>query len=224
MCFVQNIHVSQKERESVWHFLKKGCLSSALLNDLYSFPKEFDAHTKAGNLDTMQNATSILMRGYGYTENEAYSILKQEILKEEKEMMDQYKTWEALVTPKSDQLRKFVVLSILVLGGTNYWMSHSPRYHKTDLTTTEEGRAQIIGKSSHGIWKLKNYPPPQTPAPAESVIQKPQQGEVTVLNKQIVNGLADGLENGLSLNSVPDFLRPFKKAPSEKVSFLKGIM
>jgi geranylgeranyl diphosphate synthase type 3 len=215
MCAIHNIHVSQRERDSVWPFLEKGYLSNALTNDLYSFHKEFEAHSQANSLDSLQNAMSVLMRGYGYTEDEACGILRQEILKAEKQLMDWYITWRSSAASKSEELRKYVVLSILYFGGLNYWMSHSPRYHGMDLATTREDRAQLIGNSIRPSQRLANYPPPiASSLLAENPIQKPHPESVPGFEESgIVNDCANELGNG----DLIDFLGPFQKASAEKI-------
>ena len=120
--YIHGFQVSQQEKDSVDHFLRKASLSASILNDLYSFRKEFDAHAKAGTLDMMQNAVALLMSSYGYTEEEAEHILKQEIRTLEKQALDEYTGWENSGSAVSDHLRLYVVTGMLFFGGLNYWM------------------------------------------------------------------------------------------------------
>lgn len=140
--------------------LQKAGRGAIMMNDLFSFNKEFDEHFKAKTLYKQQNVLAILMREYGYSEEEARNIAKKEMLDAEKGLMQEYKAWERRYSDQSLELRKYLVLSILMCGGTAYWSSHAPRYHRTDLSTTSEDRATIIGRSNHGLRFLANYPPP----------------------------------------------------------------
>ncbi|KAL4985077.1 hypothetical protein BDW68DRAFT_180053 [Aspergillus falconensis] len=46
-------------------------MGDMLGNDYYSFNKYFDEHQQTGALDRMRNAAALLMREYGYSEEEA---------------------------------------------------------------------------------------------------------------------------------------------------------
>lgn len=185
--------LSQEEKASVAPFLKNDSLISGLLNDLYSFPKEFNELNRIGSLDMIHNGVAVLMHGYGYSEDEAADIIRQEISAAERNMMDGYRAWEASRTAKkSEVLRKYVLHSILALGGMIYWQSHSQRYHRSDLTTTAADRAQLVAKYPKGIRRLKGYPPPaafkhfdflNSAAPAPALNQDKTNG---------VKGMGDG--------------------------------
>lgn len=71
--------VSQEEIVSVAYFIDKLLLSFSLLNDLYSFHKEFEEHSTGDNTNTIGNGVVLLVSGYGYNENEARSIIQHEI-------------------------------------------------------------------------------------------------------------------------------------------------
>nr|QXF69098.1 sesterbrasiliatriene [Penicillium arizonense] len=220
-CWSLGIHISPQEKQSVHHFLDKGLLAAALMNDFYSFNKEFDEHSRAGSVDRLQNALSILMREYGYTEKEAREILKQEIRKGEREIMDGYVSWEKdSIEPKSSELRKYIVMIINMIGGITFWSSHASRYHRDNLSTNEADRAKIVGKSHRDIFRvLKDYPPPKV---------KESTQDTTARKKRKLDGFSESkLTNGVShtngvnqTNGVKDhysmavFTAPFLKAPS----------
>ena len=138
-----------------------------VMNDYDSFNKEFDQHAKSGTLHKQQNAIAILMREYGYTEAESREIARQEIRRTAGELMDRYNAWEAGTFPKSTELRRYVAAMILVFGGSQYWGSYCSRYHRTDLSTTVEDRAKIVGKGHHGLRVLDGFSAPATPTPGK---------------------------------------------------------
>ena len=217
--YIHGFQVSQQEKDSVDHFLRKASLSASILNDLYSFRKEFDAHAKAGTLNMMQNAVALLMSSYGYTEEEAEHILKQEIRTLEKQALDEYTGWENSSSAVSDHLRLYVVTGMLFFGGLNYWMSHAERYHCTDLTTAKEERAQLIGNPLSGLRRLQSYPPP-----AAFVLEKHiQTSEQKTETKPLTNGGNPLYQKLLSIEghaaSELDILSPFKKALAKEVSY-----
>lgn len=143
--------------------MNKGLLAAALMNDYYSFNKEFDEHQRAGSMDRLQNGLGILMREYGYTETEARSILREEIRKGEKAIMDGYITWQesAGSSSDSDELNRYIVMIILMIGGITFWSSHASRYNRDDLITTADDRAMIVGKFQCSLRVLDGYPPPK---------------------------------------------------------------
>ena len=156
----KNQKVSPQEVDSVSYFVDKFLLSSALLNDLYSFPKEFDEHSSAGSMDTIGNAMALLMSGYGYNEEEAASILKREILELEERALEEFRAWQGSNLTKPPNLLGYVFTVMTAAGGLNYWMSHSERYFRTDLTTTTEDRARLVKNPDCRIGRLQDYPAP----------------------------------------------------------------
>lgn len=214
--YLTDTGVLDEERVSVQHIFSSGALAASLLNDLYSFPREFDDHLKAGTLDMIHNAMAVLMSGYGYTEEEATNILRQEISAAEKDIMDKYSAWERSSAPKSERLRQYVVYSILALGGIIYWMSHSQRYHRDDITATAEDRAQLVNKSNDRLKKLEGYSPPAASVQANS---EPREREL--------NGKSSGAPRYTNQktnveDALADLLVPFKSAaaPGDDVNML----
>jgi hypothetical protein len=135
-------------------------MAAIFINDLVSFNKEFDDHTKSGNMSELRNSVAILMRNYGYSESEARGIVQTEVSKLEKASFLKYETWKANGVPKSDDLKKYAICSILMNGGISYWMSFSPRYHRAKFLSTVEDRARSTGRHRN-LRVLKDYPSPQ---------------------------------------------------------------
>jgi hypothetical protein len=162
-CWSLGINLSREKKGSVAHFVNKGLLAAALMNDYYSFNKEFDEHQRARSMDRLQNGLGILMREYGYTEPEARSILREEIRKGEKAIMDGYIAWQesAGSSSESHELNRYIVMIILMIGGITFWSSHASRYHRDDLITTADDRAMIVGKFQCSLRVLDRYPPPK---------------------------------------------------------------
>ncbi|OOQ85950.1 hypothetical protein PEBR_23234 [Penicillium brasilianum] len=162
-CWSLGINLSREKKDSVAHFVNKGLLAAALMNDYYSFNKEFDEHQRAGSMDRLQNGLGILMREYGYTETEARSILREEIRKGERAIMDGYIAWResADSSSESHELNRYIVMIILMIGGITFWSSHASRYHRDDLITTADDRAMIVGKFQCSLRVFDGYPPPK---------------------------------------------------------------
>ncbi|KAL6230379.1 isoprenoid synthase domain-containing protein [Aspergillus navahoensis] len=202
---IHGVCVSDEELDSVSHMLELGDLITGLTNDFHSFHKEFNEHFLAGTLHTMHNGMAVLMSNYGYDEHEAGNILKQEVLAAEKKLMTEYESWNSSQSPKTDELRRYMFTTVLAFGGINHWQSVSPRYYRTDLTTTAADRAQLIGRSYDGKMRLSGYPPPAM---------------VMEMNGHSGSDSAAG-DNEEPSNVVSpldkEILAPFEKAPAEQI-------
>ncbi|KAL4994671.1 isoprenoid synthase domain-containing protein [Aspergillus recurvatus] len=202
---IRGVYVSDAELDSVSHMIELGDLITGLTNDFHSFHKEFNEHFMAGTLDMMHNGMAVLMSNYGYDEQEAGNILKQEVLAAERKLLAEYESWNSSQTPKTDELRRYMFTSVLAIGGVNHWQSVSPRYYRTDFTTTAADRAQLVGRGYDGKMRLSGHPPPAMAVEVNGHSESDSSSEdshehtsgVTALDKEIV--------------------APFKKAPAEQI-------
>jgi hypothetical protein len=207
---IHGICISDEELDSVSHIIELGDLITGLTNDFHSFHKEFNEHFLAGTLDIIHNGMAVLMSNYGYDEQEAGNVLKQEVLAAEARLMAEYENWNSSQNPKTDALRRYMFTSVLTFGGVNYWQSVSPRYHRADFTATAADRAQLVGRGYDGKRRLPGYPPPamamtmktngHTESDSSSEASHERTSAVAPLAREIVV--------------------PFEKAPAEEVSSL----
>ncbi|KAH8696424.1 isoprenoid synthase domain-containing protein [Talaromyces proteolyticus] len=195
---IYDLEISREEQDSVLSMLEFGYLAVGLANDLYSFPKEFDEHACKNSLDVIHNAMAVLMSNYGYTEDESREILKKEILLAERSLLDAYQTWKASSVNKSNDLRRYMVIAILAVGGGCFYQARSPRYHGRELGTSATDRAQLIGRSNKD-WKLPGHPSPQ------------------LFNKSQISDVVTTQYVDNSSSCVTDILAPFQKAQAESI-------
>ncbi|PGH26795.1 hypothetical protein AJ80_01561 [Polytolypa hystricis UAMH7299] len=208
------IDLSDQERSSVEHFLDKLPTVVALLNDLYSFDREFIEHTNSGSLGMIQNAMAVLMSRYGYSKTEAEDILKKEISTIEKKIMDDYISWEYSSTHRSENLRNYVAYTILAVGGIIHWTSHSERY-QTHNSKVCIDFTQLLPKDLEGLEKLEGYPPPALVTQARGDTQCEGLKQDDAVEPTSVNGALDASEQH-SLKC--DLYAPFKKAPAREIA------
>ncbi|KAG2414582.1 hypothetical protein HFD88_003773 [Aspergillus terreus] len=156
---IHNLRISKSDQASVASIRDLCSLIIGLTNDLESFNKEFDEHSSSGSLDVIHNAMAVLMANYGYTEDEAREILKNEIISLERQLLADYEAWKTSPSYKSDDMRHFMALCIVATGGGCYAQSILTKYHGAKLSTTAEDRAQLVGRSRNS-WRLHGYPPP----------------------------------------------------------------
>ncbi|KAL3446905.1 isoprenoid synthase domain-containing protein [Aspergillus insuetus] len=195
---MRKLRLDQEALDSVSHLTEICYLIAGLSNDFYSFHKEFEEHANSGTLDAIHNGMAVLMSRYGYDESEAEDIMKKEVLSAERSLMEKYEEWKSSSSPKSNELRHFMLLSILAVGGASYWQSFSPRYQRPNLSTTAEDRAQLVGSGYTAGLRLSIHS-----APAAMT--------------KFTNGYSESLTNGQASLITKDLLAPFEKAPAEEV-------
>ncbi|KAL4903354.1 isoprenoid synthase domain-containing protein [Aspergillus multicolor] len=162
-CWTNNIRATPEEKASVQYLTRVACAGAILANDYYSFRKEFDEHHRSGTLGRMQNSVALLMREYGYTEQEARAIIKQEVQRREKEYMDGFDAWSKHhAGPESMETRNYLIMTLTCMSGSMFWMAHAARYHRTDLSTSAEDRASLIGKPHGALRVLEGHLPPKS--------------------------------------------------------------
>jgi hypothetical protein len=230
-CWASDIHPTDDDKLSVKDFIDSGMARMQFINDYYSFSKEFTEHQQAGTLNRMQNGLGLLMREYGYTEDEARSILRQEILQGEQAIIDGYHSWEERVGSTQDArvpaIRQYIATAILFLGGATYYTSLAPRYNRQDMKSTPEQRASLIGTSHRGLRILEGYPPPKAttrlPAQLSSQSHTPViNGAEHNLGKRRLQDQEEihqttGKQNGVNNSSwtwASVHTAPFRRAPS----------
>ncbi|KAL4975516.1 isoprenoid synthase domain-containing protein [Aspergillus desertorum] len=221
---LMGLQVSQQEKDSVAYFVDKLNVSASLLNDLYSFHKEFEEHSAKGNMDTITNTMALLMSSYGYTEEEAASILKQEIKMLEQQALEEFRNWNRSNLTRSPGLVGYVFGAVTTAAGINYWTSHSERYFRTDFKTNAEDRAKLVGNSSSGLWRLENYPPPLTmtcasmSAQESNSIHPGNDSSSNITEKAIPSACSPHLSHGDGCPRVGiSVTAKYKKADSEKL-------
>lgn len=218
-------HISQEEIGSVAYFIDKFLLSSSLLNDLYSFHKEFDDHITTGNVNTIGNSMVVLMSSYGYTEDEAASILKKEIQALEVQALEEFHSWQDSNLIKARNLVGYSVTVVNMVGGINYWMSHSERYFRANLRTTAEDRARLVADAPV-LRHLENHPAPlamKGHATTTSLDPTPRDDD-SGSNSASMDFIRMASEHMLSdRNGCKDIATsitaPFRKADAEKVHY-----
>jgi hypothetical protein len=211
---MQGLRVREEERQAVSEMVGYGVLSLSLSNDYYSFHREFDDHFRSGSLDAIHNAMALLMTEYGYTELEAGDILKREVLTAEKTLMEQYKQWEKSSTPKSDDLRSYLVLFILLIGGANYWQAQTPRYSDDGFTTTATDRARLLQRQREPVLKLEGHPPPAALDGNQKKTVNGDNHEADFPGPKLANGTVSEI----------DVCAHFQVADADEVSFSPGLL
>ncbi|KAL4874476.1 isoprenoid synthase domain-containing protein [Aspergillus karnatakaensis] len=235
--WANKIRITPEEKATIWHLVEEGSFATILINDYVSFGKEFDAHQAAGTLDRIQNSVALFMREYGYTENEARSIIRSEINKGEQILIDGFEAWYKAPGPKSKELHRYLVMVIQLLGGSTLWFLHAPRYHH-ELKTTAEDRATLIGKGTKPPRIMEGYPPPKgakrASSPPEPGTNNKRRSTAKTNNVKSINSVSrtnhvnhvnheGNHSNGLSVGKEPPMASySICDAPYEYINSLKS--
>ncbi|KAL4796645.1 isoprenoid synthase domain-containing protein [Aspergillus venezuelensis] len=214
--WVMGIRCTQEERDSIKDVVHEAAMAAILINDYYSFKKEFDDLSNIGALHRIKNTVALLMREYGYTEEEARSIMRREINTAEQAFMDAYDAWEAAPGPKSHELRRYWHNCLWVFSGSIFWMAHGPKYHH-EYTTTAEDRAAIVGTCNGPLRVLEGYPPPKNKM-MNNMRSVPQ--SLAINNGSTPASIPNG--NGTAPTNIrhkkgdlyASFIAPFEKVPN----------
>ncbi|KAL5341064.1 isoprenoid synthase domain-containing protein [Aspergillus crustosus] len=162
-CWAAEIHISPEERKAIDGFIIEGLTGAEFMNDYYSFEKEFAEHQRTDTLYRMQNGVALLMREYGYDEEEARGIVRDQLWTAEKAIMEGYHAWEKAegTTDRAPVIRRYIAMVVFIISGATYWHSHAPRYHREDISSTVEERSTLIGKAHNSLRLLDGYAPPK---------------------------------------------------------------
>ncbi|KAF7594628.1 hypothetical protein BBP40_008718 [Aspergillus hancockii] len=217
IAYFQGYRVSMAEKESVSDLLRLAFLSVSLSNDTYNFNRLFERHAKDGTLSNTQNGVSLLMHNYGYSEDEARQILKQEVLVIEEKLLEGYRKWEGSDATKSDDLRIYVVLLILATGGYNYWQASCAQGSSSNAAASTEDGARSIGRCSDKLLHLEGYPGPvgfsqAVPPGPEACSSSPN-----APNIETIRGNEEPKKLRNEKISEHDILAPFQKADGENI-------
>ncbi|KAL4788979.1 isoprenoid synthase domain-containing protein [Aspergillus venezuelensis] len=229
-CWTNNIRISDEEKESVKYLTQLACAGGVLGKDYYSFSKEFDEHHRSGTLERLQNGVALLMREYGYTEEEAKAIIKMEVIHREKEWMDRFNAWSRQAGPETAEICRYLVMTMALISGSMFWMSHTSRYHRTDLATTAEDRATLIGRSHGALRVLEGYPRPKNLegiAPAVQNSNGHVQHKGALADSSICDApydYIDSLPSKKHRNKLLDVLNDWLQVPSGSLERIKKVV
>lgn len=214
----QGYSISDDERRSISRILRYGYLSMALSADYYGFKQQFCTLAMADKVDGIHNSVAFLMSYYGYDEDEAHAIVRSETLIAENKLLQAQKEWQSSSEPKSDNLRAYVELFMLAVGGRNYWQALAMGDHHQSNGSSKENRAQLIGKDRGRLLRLEGYAPPAvfgsrgSPSANEDDGAFPEAQEGQSLQSDEQDKLA-----GFNSNLTYDILAPFRKIETEEV-------
>ncbi|WYZ42295.1 hypothetical protein EsH8_V_001190 [Colletotrichum jinshuiense] len=167
MSFATGLFLTDDEAAQVAPVLRPLGMAMALVNDYYSFDKEFASWEKQENSsgDELYNGVAYLMRESHLSIEAARGALKDMIVDLEGEFCRLRDDWLRSSECISDRLKRYVCYAQLTAGGSAYWHANAPRYQAcpktrardhdgllspaTDATTTDDSGSTNYSCQSH---------------------------------------------------------------------------
>ncbi|CAN8100624.1 unnamed protein product [Discula destructiva] len=141
-CFAMGFKLSQQERDVIRDIEDQAMYAVTVINDLYSWPKEVKCHLETPGSERPFNAVAILMRHGGYSETEAFEVLRQKQSELEGRHMSLLTALRARLqregTTLSENQDLFLQTMQAAASGSELWSIHTQRYpSKEDLGQPE---------------------------------------------------------------------------------------
>lgn len=120
---------SEEDLKSIAPIMEPISLSMALVNDFFSWDKEYQNYLENGCKDKLYSSVKILMDEHSISPEEAKEMVKEKIVAYEKEFTKLKEGWLA-GTDRPSHLRKYLETTGFMASGSCYWHSEAPRYHE----------------------------------------------------------------------------------------------
>jgi Terpene synthase family 2, C-terminal metal binding len=132
MCamLAMELDINPEDLKPIEPFLHAAGASIAMINDYWSWPKEFRASSE-GNCRIM-NAVTILMTENDITMEEAHEMVKQLAIKYENEAVFQRDSIASRNLRLPENVQRYMNAVVWLASGNNLWGSTTPRYHSND--------------------------------------------------------------------------------------------
>ncbi|KAJ6008083.1 hypothetical protein N7540_012059 [Penicillium herquei] len=138
-CFGIGLTVDQEAKEKLAPIVNVVHLSTCLINDYYSWPKEVKGYFEVDeNPNLPINSVCIAMQRHGFSEKEAMQRVRDEILAQQKLHLSMIKELEESEGPLPETWRMYIEAAQYTAVGSEIWSIYSPRYPtKSELNQPE---------------------------------------------------------------------------------------
>lgn len=126
--YASDIKITEAEEESVRHIMTPISLSMALVNDYFSWDKEYYDYMQKGDQGRLYSSIKLLMDEHHVSAAEAKEMVCEMIVQYEREYTREKERWLA-TGERPLELRRYVDNAALMAAGSLYWHSSAPRYH-----------------------------------------------------------------------------------------------
>jgi hypothetical protein len=123
-----SIKINEEEEKSVDHIIRPISMSMALVNDYFSWDKEYEEYCIKGKDGRLYSAIKLISDEHQIGIDEAKGMVRAMILSFENDYTKQKESWLAQGGHSKDLVR-YVELAGVMAGGSMYWHSSAPRYH-----------------------------------------------------------------------------------------------
>ena len=121
--------ISDEEKATVRHIVYPVLTVAIMINDYYSFEKEYEAYIVDGKKHDMSNSVWFLMQHEGLGESQAKQRVLEEALESEKNYTIARNAYEKAHPDMAPSVAKYLDAAMFLATGAWYWSSFCSRYH-----------------------------------------------------------------------------------------------
>lgn len=132
--FVAGVKVSEEEKLAVEHIVYPVLTVASLVNDYYSYEKEYTVYLREDGTNGVANSIWVLMREYGINKAEAKRLLAQKITALEQEYLAARESYEKANPNLSQRVKSWIDAAVFIASGSHYWSTYSTRFHRPEYS------------------------------------------------------------------------------------------
>ena len=123
-----DLTISDEEKAAVRHIVHTILTNAVMINDYYSFEKEYEEYIVNGKKHDMSNSVWFLMQHEGLGERQAKQRVIEEALESEKNYTIARNAYEKAHPDMASSVAKYLDAAMFVATGVWYWSSFCSRY------------------------------------------------------------------------------------------------
>lgn len=118
----------------------------ALVNDYFSFDREFNEFMSTGGAGQMYNAVAFLVQEKSLSIHNAKAALKEKVISLEDEFKRAWKDWLEAPGERPVRVQKYLEYAALTAAGSSFWHAKAPRY-KVEVPLANQAGVDLLLRS-----------------------------------------------------------------------------
>ncbi|EKG19581.1 Terpenoid synthase [Macrophomina phaseolina MS6] len=203
-CFATGLRLSAATLQDIAPIVTPLGLSMALVNDYFSFDKEFVQFVNTGGVGQMYNAVAFLVKEKTLSVRSAKATLRAKIIDLENEFKRAWKSWLTASGERHVDAQRYLEYAALTAGGSAFWHAKAPRYAVESHPADENGAVALLRRDDecvtrayHTLNKVKlrdsSRPAPRLPGLMSRTqpLHEPFEYMASLPSKNVRNMIAD---------------------------------
>ena len=120
--------ILEAEKEAVSHIVEPILTSVIMINDYYSFEREYEEYIINGKKHGMRNSVWFLMQHEGLKERQAKQRVLEEALESERNYTIARKAYEEVHPDMAPRIARYLDAAMFLASGAWYWTTFCSRY------------------------------------------------------------------------------------------------